>query len=190
MESNSLVSPLLADRIVSPTLPLAAVLGTNDFASLSQQQIDEAAAQNPSLDRLVGNDADGTQVAIANVKLLGRAKTVGDYAGTERLADEAELAIRDIAESSQGPLEGGSLSQATISEETSRATGSEMRILMLVALGVIAALLLLFTRSILDMVVSLLGLVLTIVWMLGAQGWLGPNGLGLIGQPSPPSSAS
>ncbi len=194
VESNSLVSPLLADRIIAPTVPLAAALGTNDFASLSQQQIDEAAAQIPSLDRLVGNDADGVPVAVANVKLFDRATAAGDYTGAERLAAEAEelaekltkaeLAVLDIAKSSQGPLEGGSLSPATISEEISGATGSEMRILMLVALGVIAALLLLFTRSILDMVVSLLGLVLTIVWMLGAQGWLGPNGLGLIGQPN------
>ena len=204
IESNSLVSPLLDDRVVSPTLPLAAALGTNDFASLSQQHIDEAAAQIPALDRLVGNDSDGTQVAIANVKLLDDAKAVkkdaaaaessGNYAEAERLtaeADElaetlveAELAIRSIAESSQGRLDVNSLSPATISEETSSATGSEMLLLMLLALGVIAALLLVFTRSILDLAVSMIGLMLTIVWMTGAQGWLGPNGLGLIGQPN------
>ena len=92
--------------------------------------------------------------------------------------------IRDIAEASQGPLEGGSLSSATVSEETGGATGSQMILLMGVALLVIAALLLLFTRSLFDLLMSLLGLVLTIVWMMGAQGWLGPNGLGVIGPPN------
>ena len=55
---------------------------------------------------------------------------------------------------------------------------------MVIALAVIAALLLLFTRSLFDLALSLLGLVLTIVWVMGAQGWLGPEGLGLIGAPN------
>ena len=59
-----------------------------------------------------------------------------------------------------------------------------MMLLMGLALLVIAALLLLFTRSLFDLLMSLLGLVLTIVWMMGAQGWLGPNGLGVIGPPN------
>ena len=59
-----------------------------------------------------------------------------------------------------------------------------MMILMGLALAVIAALLLLFTRSLFDLILSLLGLVLTIVWVMGAQGWLGPNGVGLIGAPN------
>ena len=204
VESNALVEPLLAGRVVSPALPLAAALGRDDFASLSQQQIDEAAAGNPALDRLVGRDSDGAPVAIATVRLLDRAKAVelaaeaageaGDGEEADRLAAEAEtlagtlaeaeLAIRDIARSSGGPLDAGSLSPAVTAEESSGATGSEMLLLMVIALGVIAALLLLFTRSVLDLALSLLGLVVTIVWVVGAQGWLGPNGAGLIGLPN------
>lgn len=64
------------------------------------------------------------------------------------------------------------------------ASGSEMLVLMVIALGVIAAVLLVFTRSLFDLALSLVGLVLTIVWVFGAQGWLGLNGVGLIGAPN------
>ena len=183
--SDSRVAPLLAlpDPVISPTSLIAAALGTDEFASLSQQQIDQATAQLP-IDRLVGTDADGTQVAIANVRLLKDIDGDGDTEDDEDVLAAAELAVRDIAEASRGPLDGGSLSPAVVSEETSAATGSEMMILMGLALAVIAALLLLFTRSLFDLILSLLGLVLTIVWVMGAQGWLGPNGVGLIGAPN------
>lgn len=183
--SDSRVAPLLAlpEPVIAPTSLIAAALGTDDFASLSQQQIDQATAQLP-IDRLVGTDADGTQVAIANIRLIKDIDGDGDIDDDEDILATAELAIRDIAEASRGPLDGGSLSPAVVSEETSAATGSEMMLLMGLALAVIAALLLLFTRSLFDLILSLLGLVLTIVWVMGAQGWLGPNGFGLIGAPN------
>ncbi len=180
--SDPRVAPLLAppNPVVAPTNMLASVIGVNDFAPLSQQQIDQAASQVP-IDRLVGTDSDGALVAIATVRLLTDADGDGDDADA---LTQAQLVIRDIAEASQGPLEGGSLSSATVSEETGGATGSQMILLMGLALLVIAALLLLFTRSLFDLLMSLLGLVVTIVWMMGAQGWLGPNGLGVIGPPN------
>ena len=179
------IAPVLAlpNPVFAPTTLFAAALGTNDFASLSQQQIDAAASQVP-IDRLVGTDADGTQVAIATVRLILDVDGDGDTEDDAVALTEAELAIRDIVEASRGPLEGSSLSSAVISEETSGATGSDMTLLMVLALAVIAFLLLLFTRSVFDLVVSLLGLVLTIVWVMGAQGWLGPNGIGLMGAPN------
>ena len=140
--SDSRVAPLLAlpDPVIAPTSLIAAALGTDDFASLSQQQIDQAAAQLP-IDRLIGADVDGTQVAIANVRLLKDIDGDGDTEDDEDILAAAELAIRDIAEASRGPLDGGSLSPAVVSEETSAATGSEMMLLMGLALAVIAALL-------------------------------------------------
>ena len=181
--SDPRVAPLLAppNPVIAPTNMLASVLGVNDFAPLSQQQIDQAASQVP-IDRLVGTDSDGARVAIATVRLLTDAN--GDAEDDADPLTQAQLAIRDIAVASQGPLRGGSLSPATVSEETGSATGIQMILLMGLALLVIAALLLLFTRSLLDLLMSLLGLVLTIVWMMGAQGWLGPNGLGVIGPPN------
>ena len=52
------------------------------------------------------------------------------------------------------------------------------------ALLLIAALLLLFTRTLSDMLLTLAGLVFSITWVVGAEGWLGPNALGIIGPPS------
>ena len=129
--SNPRVAPLLAppNPVIAPTNMLASVLGVNDFAPLSQQQIDQAASQVP-IDRLVGTDSDGARVAIATVRLLTDADGDGDAEDDADALTQAQLAIRDIAEASQGPLEGGSLSSATVSEETGGATGSQMVLLM------------------------------------------------------------
>ena len=175
VEAHALVAPLLVGPVVSATRPLAAALGTSDFASLSQEEIDAVAAGNPALARLVGFD-EGTQVAAAHARL--RADVPEDQ------LEAAQFAIRDIAEAADGPVDGSSLSGAIISEEISEALGPQMVLLMIVALLVIAALLFVFTRSLFDLFLSLLGLVLTIVWVFGAQGWLGPNGVGLIGAPN------
>ena len=47
-----------------------------------------------------------------------------------------------------------------------------------------AAVTFLFTRSVSDVLLTVVRLSITIVWILGAQGWLGPNALGLIGPPN------
>ena len=183
--SDPRVAPLLAqpNPIAAPTLMLAGALGTSDFAAVSQQQIDEAAAQLP-LARLVGADDDGTAVAIASVRLVADADGDGDAEDDADALADAEFAVRDVMEASDGPLAGGSLSPAVVSEESQGATGSEMAVLMVLALVVIAALLVLFTRSLADLLLSMLGLVVTIVWVMGLQGWLGPEGAGLIGAPN------
>ena len=183
--SDPKVAPLLAlpDPVFAPTMLVAAALGTNDFASLSQQEIDQAATRIP-VGRLVGTDSDGTPVATASVRLVIDADRDGDVDDDAGALAEAELAIHDIVKASRGPLEGSSLSGAVVAEDTSAGTGSQMVLLMILALTVIAALLLVFTRSLLDLMLSLLGLVLTIVWMMGLQGWLGPNGIGVIGAPN------
>ncbi len=186
--SDPRVADLLAagDEVVAPTRVLAAVLGQDDFADTTQQEVDEAleridsearlAGARAALGALVGTDADGSSVAIALVRLRGS----GDWS---RLS-EAELAIQEIARESQGPLAARSLSPATINEESAAATGSTMTLLMGLALLVIAAVTLLFTRSFSDVSLTLVALLITIVWTVGAQGWLGPNALGLIGPPN------
>ena len=184
--SDPRISPLFdhADPIVAPTLLVAAALGIDDFGMLTQAEIDQIGQQLP-LNRFVGVDTDGSAVAIASVRLTTDIDGDGEIEDDAEAVVSAESAIREIIGASQGPLEGSSLSPAILSEETQGATGSDMLVLMGVALGVIALLLLLFTRSIFDLILSLLGLVLTIVWVIGAQGWLGPNGLGLMGPPNP-----
>ena len=174
------------EAVSSPTRVLAAVMGVEDFEGVTQAEIDAAltriqrepglAMQRAALEGLTGTDTDGTGVAVARVRLR-------DPGDAEVLA-AAELAIQEIAEAVEGPLAGRSLSEATIDEESDAATGSTMLRLMGLALLVIAALTFLFMRSLLDLVLTIAGLLITIAWITGAQGWLGPNALGWIGPPN------
>ena len=169
-----------------PTEPIASVLGVEEFAETTQAEVDatldrlrrerELAGQRRVLDSLTGTDADGMPITIAIVRLR-------DPGDVEALT-EAEMAIHEITEQVEGPLAGRSVSPATIDEESDAATGSTMLRLMGVALLVIAALTFLFMRSPSDVLFTLAGLLVTIVWITGAQGWLGPNALGWIGPPN------
>ncbi len=186
--SDPRVKDVLAagDAVTSPAEPLAAVLGVDGFADTTQGEIDgaldrirqegEFAGQRRDLDSLTGTDADGTPIAIATIRLR-------NPVDIEELV-EAALAIHEITEQVEGPLAGRSVSPATIDEESDAATGSTMPRLMGVALLVIAALTFLFMRSPSDVLFTLAGLLVTIVWITGAQGWLGPNALGWIGPPN------
>ena len=186
--SDARVADVLAagDPIASPTEPLAAVLGVEGFRDVTQGELDTAldriardpglATKRAALDALTGTDADGTHIAMATIRL----RDPGDM---ETLV-AAELAIREVTEEVEGPLAGRSVSEATIDEESDAATGSTMLRLMGVALLVIAALTFLFLRSPSDVLLTLAGLLVTVVWITGAQGWLGPNALGWIGPPN------
>ena len=77
-----------------------------------------------------------------------------------------------------------SLSPVVVEDEYKEATEEGMAPLIGLALLLIAVLLLLFTRALSDMLLTLTGLVFALAWIVGAEGWLGPNGLGLIGPPS------
>ena len=92
--------------------------------------------------------------------------------------------ISDLATADEGPLDVSSLSPVIIEDEYKEATESGMAPLIGLALLLIAALLLLFTRAISDTLLTLLGLILSIIWVVGAEGWLGPEALGAIGPPS------
>ena len=124
---------------------------------------------------MTGTDADGSPVAIANIRL----------ANTEdESVENAERRISEIAQTHDGPLRVSSLSPTTVKDEYDYATERGMVPLIDLALLLIAALLSLFTRSALDMALTLLGLILAIACTVGVEGWLGPNGLGLVGPPS------
>ena len=124
---------------------------------------------------MTGTDTDGTPVAIANIRLTDT--------GDERIQD-AERRISELAAGNEGPLRASSLSPVVVEDEYKKATEEGMAPLIGLALLLIAALLLLFTRTLSDMLLTLTGLVFSIVWVVGVEGWLGPNALGLIGPPS------
>ncbi len=167
-----------SNPIIAPSSLIGAALQTDDFESVTQAQIDSvrnAPEIQGVLAALTGTDKDGTQVAIANIRLTDT--------GDERVAD-AERRINELAVGNEGPLRVSSLSPAVFEDEYKQATEQGMAPLIGLALLLIAVLLLLFTRTISDMLLALAGLFMAIIWIVGTEGWLGPNALGVIGPPS------
>ena len=174
------VAELLAppDPIIAPSLLFEAFGGVSDFGSVTQAEIDAISAM-PELAgafaAMSGDDSDGTSVTVSTLRL----RDTGD----ERVA-EAERAINDLALNSEGPLRISSVSLIVIEDEYKEAIESGMAPLIGLALLLIAGLILLFLRTFSDLLITLTGLVFSLTWIVGAEGWLGPNGLGWIGPPS------
>ena len=167
-----------ADPVIAPASLIKFVLGVDGFESVTQAQIDAVRVLpevQPVLAALTGTDTDGTRIAIANIRLLGT--------GDERVAG-AERTINELAAASEGPLRASSVSFIVIEDEYKVATETGMMPLIGAAFLLIALLLLLFMRTLSDMWLTLGGLLTSIIWIIGAEGWLGPNALGLIGPPN------
>ncbi len=180
IEGDQSVRELLVagDPVFAPTSLIKSVLGVDGFDSVTQADIDSALGApqlQEAFSALTGTDEDGTPVAIATISLIDT--------GDERIED-AERKIGDLASADEGLVDVSSLSPVIIEDEYKAATESGMAPLIGLALLLIAALLLLFTRALSDTLLTLLGLIVSIIWVLGAEGWLGPEGLGAIGPPS------
>ncbi|MEM8706912.1 MAG: MMPL family transporter [Actinomycetota bacterium] len=180
----ALAEPAVAERlaVVDPVVSIAGpfkqALGVEDLSTVSQAQIDQVAAQ-PQIEMLLtqlSGEADGAPLALSSIKL----RQLGDAEALEA----AELALAAEVETVDGPLDVRSLSTATINEESQESSDSSMSRLMLISLLVIAALLYVFFRSGSDVALSLAGLGITIVGTMGFQGLVGPDGIGLIGEPT------
>ncbi|MCY4456885.1 MAG: MMPL family transporter [Acidimicrobiaceae bacterium] len=178
--NNAQVAELLAppNPLIAPSLLIAATDPTLELSNLTTEQIaglravpELAAAFNA----LSGTDQNGTEIAIATVRL---------HNTTDERVAEAERTINQLAQTSSGTLEVSSVSPAVIQDEYKEATESGMAPLIGLALLLIAALILLFLRTLSDLLITLTGLVFSLTWIVGAEGWLGPNGLGWIGPPS------
>ena len=177
---SGVLSPV--DQIFGPSMLVQAMLQVPNFDSVSQAQIDGVlgAPQISSLlDATTGVDEDGTKIAIASVQL----QNTGDDA-----VKDIERRINDLAIASEGPLAVSSVSFAVIEDEYIEGTETGVAPLIGLALLLIALLILLFMRTISDLVLTLVGLFVSIIWITGAEGWLGPNGLGIVGAPNPLSS--
>ncbi len=174
------VGQLLAhdNPVAAPTFLVQAMLQVDSFKSVTRAQVDDAPAPpelRAALDALTGTDTDGTEVAIAVVRL----RDTGDDS-----VAEAERWIRDLAAEDEGPLQVSTISPAIVEDEYRKATEEGMAPLVGLALLLIAGILLLFLRTISDLLLTLLGLVLALTATIGAEGWLGPNGLALTGPPN------
>jgi len=166
-----------ADPIIAPTLVIEA-LGGIDAASATQAEIDSVLGVpeiGGALAAMGGSDTDGTTITIASIRLTDT--------GDTRVQD-VERRIDELATDSAGPLRVSSLSTIVIEDEYSDAIETGMGQLVGVALLLIAALIVLFLRTLSDLLLTLVGLVFSLVWIVGAEGWLGPDALGWIGPPS------
>ena len=175
-EVGALLAPV--DPIIAPVLLIKAVLQVDNVASVTQAQID--AARGPpeiqaALSAMTGTDADGMPVAIAILRL----RDTGD----ERI-ENAERKINEVALAAEGPLQASSLSPVVIEDAYKKATEEGMGPLIGLALLLIAALTLLFMRSLSDLLLTLAGLFISLLWIIGIEGWLGPYALGITGPPN------
>ena len=174
------VGELLApsNSVISPAALVQAALGVESLEGVTQAQVDSASGApgvGELLSSMTGTDDDGTPVATAGIRLQDT--------GDERVA-EAERRIDELASGDGGPLGASSVSFAVIEDEYLEATETATVPLIALALLLIAALLVLFMRSLSDLLLTLGGLLLALIWVGGAEGWLGPNGLGLTGAPN------
>ena len=171
--------------IVAPTSVFSEVLGVDRFDSLTQADINTAVARmltdpglirpQTALSEMTGTDGDGTLISVATVWL----RDTGDD-----LTRRAQLRIHELAEDSRGPLLARTVSPALIEQVYRDATGPGFVPLMALAVLVVSVLMLLFMRSALDLLLTLMGLGLALVWTLGTEGWLGPRAMDLIGPPN------
>ncbi len=167
-----------ANPVITPSSLIGFALGTDGFESVTQAQIDGARGIpeiGGALAVMTGIDDDGSEVTVGTIRLIDT--------GDETVA-EAERRIKELATGDEGPLEASSVSFVVIEDEYLKATEEGMTSLIGLALILIAVLTLLFMRSFSDLLLTMLGLIFSIVWVVGAEGWLGPNALGWIGPPS------
>ena len=166
------------DPVISPSLLYQVLLQVGDFGSVTQADIDSAPVPPESqlaLDALTGNDEEDNPASIATIRL----RDTGD----ERI-DDAERKIHELALASEGSMQVSSVSFIVIEDEYVKATEEGMAPLVGLAFLLIAALILLFMRTFTDLLLTLSGLFIAVIWIVGTEGWLGPNGLGLIGPPN------
>ena len=164
--------------IVAPSSLISVLLQVDTFESVTQAKIDSAPGPpevKQALAAMTGTDADGTRVAIATIRL----RDTGD----ERIED-AERRISGLAAVSEGPLRVSSISPVVIEDEYKKATEEGMLPLIGLALLLILGVILLFMRTLSDLLLTFVGLLISLIWIIGAEGWLGPNALGLIGPPN------
>ena len=171
------VAPLLTanNPIVSPAALVKALLQVDSFDGVTPAMIESVPQLKAILDELRGTSDDGTEITIASLRL----RDTGD----DRIAD-AERTIHRLAVEDQDPLRASTISFIVVEDEYKKATEEGLAPFVLLSLVLIAGLLLLFLRTLSDLLLTLAGLLISIIWIIGAEGWLGPNALGLIGPPN------
>ena len=174
------IGALLApgNPVVAPSSLLVALTGGDGFETVTQAAIDSARGSpeiSEALAALTGASADGTPVAIAILRL---------HDTKDERIEEAERRINRLAAGDEGPLRVSSISPVVVEDEYKEATETGLLPFLGAAFLLIAGLILLFMRTLSDLLLTLAGLLVSLIWIIGAEGWLGPNALGLTGPPN------
>ncbi len=162
---------------LSPEAPL----GDLDQAGVDALIADAPDAVTAALDQLVARDESGAVVGGLTVINLADSDDFDQIEAAELAADDAVSAI----DFSSSDVELRTFSNGKLNKEINESQGSTTGLLLGLALVVILLLLVVFYRTGSDVALSLSGLVITIVWVFGLQGLLGPGGIGLIGASNP-----
>ncbi len=166
------------DFVISPSLPIRVLLGVEGFESVTQEDIDTVRGPPEilnALDAITGTDTDGTPVAVATIRLHDP--------GDERI-QEAEREIHALATGHEGPLRVSTVSFVVVEDEYKRATEEEMAPLIGLAFLLIAGLILLFMRAISDLILTLAGLLMSMIWIVGRKAGSVPTRWALPGRPT------
>lgn len=156
-----------------------------ELSQVSQAAIDDALAADrnsagvAALEGLIARDATGQPVGalgVVTVNANGNAMGLIDaQVAVDTVVQDVELSELESART---------LSDGKVRQESDDSSASSLALLMAISFLVIGLLLALFYRQASDVMLSLGGLIVTIIWALGFQGLLGPNGLDVIGAPS------
>ena len=172
----------LSNPAVAPSTVIKLVGRIGDLGSATPDQIESAVASIEAIprakrafDRLYGVDDSGAPLGIGAVYL--------DSSDRERML-AAQETIETIADTTPGPLSTTTISTASLNRDFREGTSRLSAPFFGLAVILIGALIFLFLRRLSDLVVTMLGIFVSVVWIIGAEGWLGPNGLALIGGPN------
>lgn len=167
---------------LAPSTVIAAVARIGDLGSATPGEIESAVAAIENIpraklafDRVYGTDDSGQPLGIAAI-YLDSSEREPLFAAQER--------VEEIADATPGPLSTVTISTSSLNRDFREGTSRLSAPFFVLAVVLIGALIFLFLRRFSDLVVTMLGIIVSVIWIIGAEGWLGPNALGLIGPPN------
>ena len=180
--SDPVVAPYVVDErsVVVHSAAIATAAGV-DVALLTSADVDRVLGLDDSdpdeltHHDLIVRDASGDVVAAVGWIELRR----GDGTGDDVLMAERRIGERlEIAD--LGPASARALTNAAFEDATDEAMRDSI-VLFPLAIIVLVVVLYVGYRSATDVLATFGGMVLVTLFTLGAEGWLGPNGLGVLG---------
>ena len=169
------------DAVVAHPSLISAAAGVA-LEDLTEAQIDEVVAGSDgpgsgdlSLGDLLVRDETGTVVAAVGWIELRRGEGSGDQVLSAERRIGRLLEVADL-----GPASARALTNAAFEDATDEAMDDSLS-LFPIAIVVLVVVLYVGLRSTSDVLATFGGMVLVTVFTLGAEGWLGPNGAGILG---------